>query len=206
MFQGYYFISDKHHCRACGNIICSSCSTTSTGSLRGINLSYQSNDHKICGLCNYGQDEIDININTQCNSITISQLIPRMNWVDNNELKTNDDYFNRPTLGLWKYGVVRSIQVKLSLVFIARRQQQPQPHLNHQKLSYIFIYTSPYIPYNNNGSKAYNTENIYMLINEREKSKNDDDIFSVTIHPNVMKEYFMDLYVSRTIRNKVCSS
>jgi len=221
----FIFKSDKHHCRACGNIICSSCS--STGYLKGITSSLSSESfssspssspssppsaagaaaakHTVCNLCNYGQDEIEIFITTQCNFITISQLIPRMKWVYNNGIKFDDDNYLKPTLGLWRYGVVKSIKVPLSLLFLARlqrNQQQLQQQLT--TLSCIYVYISSFVPYNNNGSKSYNTENIYMLIdNEIKKNKNKDDIFTVTVHPNVLVEYYKDLHETRLIRNKV---
>jgi hypothetical protein len=216
------YSSNKHHCRACGNIICASC-CSSTGYLKDISSSSSTTSsslHKVCNLCYYGQDEIELFITNQCNLITISQLNPRMSWVHNNEIEIdhtdNNDNYLKPVLGLWRYGIVRNIQVQLSLLFQARihhhhqsysklKQQQEQQQ-NISSLSYIYIYSSPFVPYNNNGSKSYQNENIYILINnEVEKNKNNDKIFTVTVHPNVMKEYFKDLHESRIIRNKVCT-
>jgi hypothetical protein len=224
--------SNKHHCRACGNVLCASC-CSSTGYLKDISSSSSSSTssssttassslQKVCNLCNYGQDEIELFITNQCHLITISQLNPRMSWVHNKEIEIdhtdNNDNYLKPVLGLWRYGIVRNIQVQLSLLFQARIHHHHHHHQSHSQLkqqeqqqnipslSYIYIYISPFVPYNNNGSKSYQNENIYILINnEVEKNRNNDKIFTVTVHPNVMKEYFKDLHESRIIRNKVCT-
>lgn len=63
--------SYKHHCKACGNIFCSECaqSTAPIKELRGLGA------FRVCNLCFYGQDTVEVTPNRPRPKINVTQMV-----------------------------------------------------------------------------------------------------------------------------------
>lgn len=91
-FIGYVYNYSKHHCRACGNIICNKCCISVRDIVNLNKIKFQQNQLKICCNCYWGQENIELNIIDieRLQVLNLTHLTERMSLVPNTNNNNNN--------------------------------------------------------------------------------------------------------------------
>jgi len=170
--------SSKHHCRACGNVVCDKCSKH-----RAV---VSPLDHlgplRVCNLCCFGQSPVDSIANIRAGRSIIGDFP-----LDEAEQEEKE----HEPISLWEFGRIEVMEIFPAFVVKTRRP--------NRTVVFVNICSCRGVPHNQNGLDK-DDGILYMCCGEKGITANDHSVYDIAVSPTLVTLARKD----RAILTKVC--
>lgn len=179
-------VSGKHHCRACGNIVCSSCSAG-----RAIVCEVQALGLvRVCSQCYFGQEAVSAHLNDIC-----GESYPLAAGYRDDDIVCDDPDEVELTLNLWGYGPLQLAEIFPAFVVRTRRGNRERVYVNICSCEQVPLNSTAFVE----GKRV-----IYFVCGSMGRTPDGFVVYDVALHPSETAACAAGVSGAEVAKTEVC--